>query len=356
MPRSFKTCQSSRVPYRASRAFTLVELLVVVSIIALLISILLPSLRSAREQAKSIKCQGNQKGIMTAVQTYMTEENDWLPGSPGTTGSRLLGLPLANQPSANSPNVPGNLVQTWDFAGALAGVQMGIRLSGNSADRFQELVKDVWECPSNKFEATPFPPNADPAFRPIRMVSYNTIRHFMLWGTLNQSPFGSKTHWLSQNGGDGNQTDFPAGYAPRMERVGQPSEKIYLSDSSRFTVIATGAIEYDVGWSANSGGAFSGQGPTVRAQFLRSHHNLTTARNLWRYTYRHVRGKNPGHNVAYFDGHIEWMGEPASRIPEPWWPKNTRLPIIEMNSLTQRHVALNYSGMLEGGLFYRIRR
>ncbi|MBN1512353.1 MAG: DUF1559 domain-containing protein [Phycisphaerae bacterium] len=68
---------------RTNRAFTLIELLVVVSIIALLISILLPSLRSAREQAKLVVCLNNCKQMGAAMTAYGTEYQDRFPSSGG---------------------------------------------------------------------------------------------------------------------------------------------------------------------------------------------------------------------------------------------------------------------------------
>ena len=61
------------------RAFTLIELLVVVAIISLLISILLPSLKTAKDKARTAVCGANLKGIGTAVRACYTENHDYGP-------------------------------------------------------------------------------------------------------------------------------------------------------------------------------------------------------------------------------------------------------------------------------------
>lgn len=64
---------------RTRNGFTLIELLVVVAIIALLISILLPTLRDAREQAKVARCLANARQLNVAAATYFIDFKDEFP-------------------------------------------------------------------------------------------------------------------------------------------------------------------------------------------------------------------------------------------------------------------------------------
>jgi len=69
---------------RLDRGFTLIELLVVIAILALLVSILMPSLVQAKLLAKNVICQTNLKGVSTWATLYAQDHGEWLPhrGSP----------------------------------------------------------------------------------------------------------------------------------------------------------------------------------------------------------------------------------------------------------------------------------
>ena len=64
---------------KIKKSFTLVELLVVIAIISILMAMLLPALKKARDMAKQISCINNLKNLGSACTFYSMDYNSWLP-------------------------------------------------------------------------------------------------------------------------------------------------------------------------------------------------------------------------------------------------------------------------------------
>ncbi|MBI1367028.1 MAG: prepilin-type N-terminal cleavage/methylation domain-containing protein [Planctomycetes bacterium] len=97
-------CTANR---RELGAFTLIELLVVVAIIGLLVSILLPSLAAAREQAKILVCATNLRTMLQATALYAQDNKDHAP----LHGSDPYIMISGNGPYPSPPYWDARLVQ-----------------------------------------------------------------------------------------------------------------------------------------------------------------------------------------------------------------------------------------------------
>lgn len=93
-------------PSRQRRAFTLVELLVVIGIIAVLIGILFPLLSAAKERANRVKCMSNLRQIGIAMKTYAFDHRNQYPRVTALQDSNMAGTPEYFSGQAHYVNDP----------------------------------------------------------------------------------------------------------------------------------------------------------------------------------------------------------------------------------------------------------
>lgn len=303
---------------RHVRAFTLVELLVVIGIVAVLISVLLPALQSARRSAMAVKCAATLREIGNCTLLYAQDNKQWSPPAKVQTAYNIDGYPFG-----------AGQAYWFNFLAKYATKkQLGYAANGstNKGQSAADARSSIFWCPA--WDGYAYTSGTNPGDLAATQTGYgwNAFPEYTpsfppSGQNLNDNATYAKNISVVSVGSNGTIT---AGTWYKLGKFTHPAERALVSDAlfwlmqTEKPIDAAGTL---LGCRVlSNSGAVTTTGATTADWYRHGKYGGKTSNNLYFNAYT---GK-VGYNILYADGHVRTTNDRADiwraqrqRYPEP---------------------------------------
>lgn len=326
---------------RNKAAFTLVELLVVISVIALLIGMLMPAIGSARGAARQIVGAAMHKQLALAQVTYAYDHKGEYAGVNGSNKFyQTITLVPGSGTSLNWNKMLGNTSSTtptswFDWISPIVGDEQ--EFSSNRAERTAQIFNNL-ACPAANNESVPYtgsgrPPDFDDFEKVSDERGYNQISFlspasFHMWPTSGGPPpkiaipNNLNRPYMT---GFSDPVDVVSSFRPNLDLIVRPSDKIIIADGTRY-LPDDNLLDFDTNHKPGTYGSFLTSGPIYNdsAAYNRpqSLNGTSASSEAFKLSIRH--GGFTSMNVSHFDGSASNLTiSEAYSDPTPWYPSGS---------------------------------